>query len=82
MIAVVLVVVGLVLLGVDAVDLLFCGLSIVAVLLMGLGLWVGGAFERATWFGDEATDAYCARVDQELDRAERVRVDAMREGQD
>lgn len=47
MIALLLVAAGLGVLAADAVDFSFSGLSIVALLLLVTGLWVGGAFRRS-----------------------------------
>lgn len=67
MIAWVLVLAGLVVLGVDAADFSFNGLSLIALLLIGVGMWVGGVFDRSTWIGDDATNERCALLDYAID---------------
>ena len=67
MTALVLVVAGVLLLGFDAADFTVTGLSVLAALLIGLGLWVGGAFTRAAWVCDDETSARCAAIDAQLD---------------
>lgn len=71
MTALILVTAGLALLGVDATDFSFGGLSVLALLLIVLGLWVGGAFRRAAWIGDEPVDAPPSRLDILDGRAQR-----------
>lgn len=67
MAALLLVVVGFFLLGVDAADFSIGGLGLLAALIVALGLWVGGWFDRSTWFADEETSAQCAQIDRELE---------------
>ena len=62
MIAVVLVLAGLSVLAFDAADFSFSGLSILALILIVVGLWVGGAFERSKWIADEPDDAPPSRL--------------------
>ncbi|WP_314429640.1 hypothetical protein [Microbacterium lacticum] len=68
MIALLLVAAGLGVLAADAADFSFCGLSILAVLLLALGLWVGGAFNRSVWVADAETSARLDALDRVLPR--------------
>ncbi len=67
MIAVILVAAGLGVLAFDAADFSFSGLAILALLLLALGLWVGGAFDRSQWVADDETSARLDAVDRDID---------------
>lgn len=67
MTALVLLVTGLLLLGFDAADFTITGISILALLLIALGLWVGGAFDRSQWVADDETSARLDAVDRDID---------------
>lgn len=66
MTAVVLVLAGFLLLGFDAADFSITGLSLLAAFLIGLGLWLGGAFRRSTWIADDETSARLSAIDVDL----------------
>lgn len=63
MIALLFVAAGIGVLAADAADFSISGLSILAVLLLTVGLWVGGAFDRSQWVTDEPDDAPPSRLD-------------------
>lgn len=68
MTALALVFAGLLLLGFDVADFTVTGLSVLAAVLIAIGLWLGGAFSRAAWIADDETSARLSLVDEELGR--------------
>lgn len=68
MTAVVLVVLGVAVLIADGLDGSFSGVALAASAVIAAGAWLGGLFDRSTWFGDADTNERLARVDEEVGR--------------
>lgn len=64
MIAVVLVVAGLIILGIDAADFTITGVALVGVAFIACGLWVGGAFSARAWFAPASHEERLSRLDE------------------
>lgn len=77
MTALVLVILGFLLLGFDGADFTITGLSLLAAILIGIGLWLGGAFSADAWF--VTLDADDERGWSDADRAAVAAADVERD---